>query len=103
MKNKNSKSDSNFGGGWNYRVIFHPSTIIKQEGGNDLEILAYFAIHEVYYTKAGEPSAYSTNAEVISDEITDINNENEHKKAFDSLGSILEMMAQALKKGGFKR
>jgi len=99
MKNReNGKADLNLGGGWNYRVIFHPSIMIKQDKGDDLEVLAYFAIHEVYYTEAGEPSAYSTNPEIVSEEIENIDSQPNHHDAFNSLESILEMMAQALKK-----
>jgi len=96
---KNNKEDLELGGGWNYRVIFHPSTIIKQDEGFNLEVLPYFAIHEVYYNKAGEPSAYVINPEVISEEIEDVNDQMSHSQSFNSLESILKMMLESLKKG----
>jgi len=51
---------------WNYRVIYHPSSVIKVLF-KEFPQEEYYGIHEVYYDDSGEPSAYATRAIIIGD------------------------------------
>jgi hypothetical protein len=95
MEDKKEES-TGFGGGWNYRIIFHPPSILKREGKFDVPIGAYYGIHEVYYDKDGTQTAYTKDCLVAGDDILNNDNKQEHKEAIESIESILKYMLQSL-------